>query len=607
MVLARLAQRASPFWLAALVALALVGCARLPGRETPGAPTAIAPPTAAPAVNSAAATKPAAAPAPATTSAPAAAITPAPVATGTPTVGATASAVAAVPSGTPTPTNLALRADVFAPWGQDTAALAVDGNPDTLWYSQQYPPNWFEVILKQPSLVERLELVVAQNPPGRTVHEIWVEGTDGQLQLLTTLTGETRDGQTLTVPVSPPRVVLKVMVRTTVSPSQLAWREVRAIGVPAAAGGVPFTPVATPQLRAEPYARGFQLPVGIVNAGDGSGRLFVLEQGGRVKVIRPDHTVQSESFLDVSAHIIAGGERGLLGLAFPPGYPKKNWVYATYNTADPGPNQTPGDEILVRFKVRPDGNAVDPSTQQVLLVDRKPNELHNGGHLEFGPKDGYLYLGLGDGGPNNDPDNRGQNPSLIYGKVLRLDVESGQPPYAIPPTNPFVGQANRRPETWAWGLRNPWAYTFDRQSGDLWIGDVGEAEWEEVDFQPASSKGGENYGWRVMEGNHCFKAETCDTQGLVTPVAEIHHSEGCAMTGGAVAHAPRYPRLDGAFVFGDFCSGRIWGVAHDGAGFKRTQLFSFDRSVGAVGLDEQGTLYAADYGPGAVFALLPAS
>ena len=522
------------------------------------------------------------------------------------------SATPAAPPAPPAPRNLSLTGDVFAPWNAETAKNAIDGSTDTLWASGQYAPQWFQVALKEPSLVERLELVVTQNPAGPTTHEIYLGGTDGLLNLYKTLDHvDTADGQTLTIPVDPPRVLTRVMVRTTVSPSQVGWREVRVIGVPAAAAGVPIPPKPTPALRPQQIASGFQLPVGIVNAGDGSGRLFVLEQNGRVRVVNRDRTVQAESFLDIQAHVIAGGERGLLGLAFPPGYPQKPYFYMTYNTADPGGSSwKPGDELLVRVHVKPDGRTADMGTQQVLLVDPKPNELHNGGHLEFGPKDGYLYLGLGDGGPNNDPDKRGQNPALIYAKMLRLDVESPPPDgatYVIPPTNPWVGQAGRRPETWAYGLRNPWAYTFDRQTGDLFLGDVGEAEWEEVNFQPASSHGGENYGWSVMEGTHCFKAQTCDQTGLVTPVAEYHHVDGCAIVGGAVAHAPQYPKLDGVFVFSDFCNGRIWGLRRDGDTWRKSILYEFNQPVTAVGLGEDGMIYAAEYSGGNLVELLPAS
>jgi len=352
-----------------------------------------------------------------------------------------------------------------------------------------------------------------------------------------------------------------------------------------------------PQIALKPFASGLSSPVAIVNAGDGSGRLFVLEQDGRIRIVEKDGTVLPVPFLDISDRVSCCGERGLLGLAFPPDYATKGHFYIDYT-------DTAGNTVVARYLLTSDQNVADPNSEQIVLTIDQPYANHNGGNLVFGP-DGYLYIGMGDGGSQGDPQNRGQNPSVLLGKLLRIDVETGNPAtYTVPASNPFVHTPGYRPEIWAWGLRNPWRFSFDRQTGDLYIGDVGQNLWEEVDFQPAGSPGGQNYGWRIMEGMHCYGATTCDTQGLVLPVAEYNHSLGCAIVGGFVYRGVQYPEMQGTYFYADYCSGRIWGLRHTEATWESAELYHAPFTVSAFGQDEADELYLADYGGGIIYQVI---
>ena len=278
--------------------------------------------------------------------------------------------------------------------------------------------------------------------------------------------------------------------------------------------------VAWPQISVMPYLSGFSSPVHITNARDGSQRLFVVEQGGIIRVIE-NGAVLSTPFLDIHERVLfpGSGERGLLSVAFPPGYASKGYFYVYYTRLD-GNNQTS------RFPLKPGKpDEADPTTEQPIILFNHPNHNnHNGGQLAFGP-DGYLYIGTGDGGGAGDPDGNAQNPASLLGKLLRIDVESGIDPYAIPASNPYTQTTGYRGEIWALGLRNPWRFSFDRQTGDLYIGDVGQNIEEEVDFQPASSSGGENYGWNILEGNRCYSPSTecIPPARYVPPVAVYDH------------------------------------------------------------------------------------
>jgi len=515
---------------------------------------------------------------------------------------------ASAQSSASTPVNVAIGATVTASWNSQAAPNLIDGNPNTIWNSGLSAPQWVSVVLKQPYLVSRVELVVAQAPAGPTSHEIWLEDVSGNFAPYTTLNNiNTTDGQTIEVPIQPARVVRRVMIRTIASPSYVAWREVRVFGVPAPPSEL--TPVAVvppwPTVSARPFVTsGLNLPVGIVNAHDGSGRLFVFEQGGRIRVVTRDGTLLPTPFLDIHTHVACCGEMGLVGLAFPPNFPQENDFYVAYTANEFGPPTTKtGDLVIARFRVTSNPNVADPLSQQVILIVHEPTSVHHSGHLVFGP-DGYLYIGSGDGGPENDPYKQGQDTNTLHGKILRIDVESGVQPYGIPKSNPFVNTPGYRPEIWALGLRNPWNFSFDSKTGDLYIGDVGQAEFEEIDYQPASSHGGENYGWSVMEADHCFGALTCDSSKFVAPVAVYQHALGCAVIGGNVYRGTRYPQLNGIYFFSDFCTGTIWGLRRVDGQWQQTRLYEPGFPVTGIGTDESGEMYFTDYARGAIYQLI---
>ena len=354
-----------------------------------------------------------------------------------------------------------------------------------------------------------------------------------------------------------------------------------------------------PTLALGAPVRGFSSPVGIAHAGDGSNRLFVVEQGGRIRIVKSG-VLQSSPFLDIAGRISTGGERGLLGLAFPPDYARKGYFYVNYTNAA-------GNTVISRFqRSASNADAADPASEQILLTIPQPFANHNGGQLAFGPSDHMLYIGMGDGGDAGDPGNRAQNPGQLLGKILRLDTESGRPyTYTVPPTNPYVANAAFRPEIWALGMRNPWRFSFDRATFDLFIADVGQGSWEEINFQPASSAGGENYGWRIMEGTHCFNPNPCNAAGLTLPVVEYDHAAGnCSVTGGYVYRAGQYPRMQGLYFYGDFCSGRIWSLKRVSGAWQSSLLLDTAIQISAFGEDESGNLYVASYGAGEILPVV---
>ena len=357
------------------------------------------------------------------------------------------------------------------------------------------------------------------------------------------------------------------------------------------------TPGPLPAITLEMVVDGLERPTFVTHAGDGSGRLFVVEKPGRIRIVE-DGRLLPEPFLDV-VNVVksSGNEQGLLGLAFHPEYERNGRFFVYYTALD-------NDNTVAEFRVSSVATRADPrSGKEIMAVpDKYPN--HNGGMLAFGP-DGYLYIGLGDGGSAGDPDGNGQDLLVHLAKILRLDVNSGSP-YGVPDSNPFIARSSARPEIWAWGLRNPWRFSFDRQTGDLWIADVGQDSVEEVDFQPAGSKGGQNYGWNVMEGSECFKPATgCDTTGMVLPIFEYSHDEGCSITGGYVYRGKAYPALSGAYLFTDYCSGNLWVTRQVAPGeFETEQAGMFRRSVSSFGEDESGELYVTVDPAGAVFRLV---
>ncbi|MBL8296682.1 MAG: PQQ-dependent sugar dehydrogenase [Bryobacterales bacterium] len=343
------------------------------------------------------------------------------------------------------------------------------------------------------------------------------------------------------------------------------------------------------EIRLTRVAPGIQQPTDIQNAGDGSNRLFLVEQRGVIRVLTGG-VVAEQPFLDLRGRTQANGECGLLGLAFPPGFAEKRYFYVNYTDVR---CQT---TIVARYRVSAgSNNEADAGSEEVILTQRQPYANHNAGQLAFGP-DGYLYLAFGDGGSARDPQGNGQNRMTWLGKMLRIDTESEPGRYRVPSSNPFVGDARYLPEIWALGLRNPWRYSFDRETGDLWIGDVGQGRAEEIDFQPSSSRGGENYGWLPMEGFRCL-LQACDPNDFTAPVHEYdtRNAGDVSVTGGYVYRGRRWPSLRGTYVYGDYGSGRIWGLQRQGSGYANRLLLESRMGVSTFGQDEQGELYVGDH------------
>ena len=328
---------------------------------------------------------------------------------------------------------------------------------------------------------------------------------------------------------------------------------------------------------------GFQRPLLAIHAGDGSGRLFVVEQNGVIRVFA-DGAILPDPFLDIDEQVGSdGNEQGLLGLAFHPDYEHNGFFYINYTDIQ-------GDTVIAHFQVSADANVADASSQKILLQVDQPYPNHNGGHLEFSP-DGLLYAGLGDGGSQGDPQGNGQSLETYLAKILRIDVNSGDP-YAIPADNPFA-TGGGLPEIWAYGLRNPWRFSFDRATGDLYIADVGGSQWEEVNFLSAGAPGGTNFGWDFMEGLHSHEGTA--PQGLTAPVAEYEHGGRCSVTGGYVYRGQALPAWQGVYFYGDYCSGEILGLVHNADGsWESRVLFDTGFLITSFGLDEAGEIYVLD-------------
>jgi glucose/arabinose dehydrogenase len=354
---------------------------------------------------------------------------------------------------------------------------------------------------------------------------------------------------------------------------------------------------AVPTTDVVPIITGLNKPVAITHAGDGSNRLFITQQRGRIRIYEGGQVLPTP-FLDIRDHVSCCGERGLLGAVFHPNYPSNGFFYINYTN-------TEGNTVIARYTVSSDPNVADPNSAAFLLEIPQPFANHNGGQLQFGP-DGYLYIGMGDGGSEGDPQNNAQRLGTLLGKMLRIDVE-GDFPYAIPADNPFVGNPEARGEIWAWGLRNPWRFSFDPLKGHLFIADVGQGEREEINFQPAGSPGGENYGWPLMEGTRCFKPSTgCNDGTLTLPVIEYEHDPGCSVIGGYRYRGTQLPHHYGTYFYGDFCSGRIWGARRDGQGrWVSTELLSPPEfMVSTFGENERRELFVADYASGTIYRLV---
>lgn len=340
---------------------------------------------------------------------------------------------------------------------------------------------------------------------------------------------------------------------------------------------------------------GLNRPLYLASPNDGTGRLFVLEQPGVIRVV-DQSALLPEPFLDIRSRVGSqGNEQGLLGLAFHPDYGKNGYFYINYTNKN-------GDTVIARYSVSKDNpNQADPNSEKVLLTQDQPFPNHNGGSMVFGP-DGYLYMGLGDGGSGGDPHGNGQSVNTLLGKLLRIDVNGGDP-YGIPKDNPFANGGGK-PEIWAYGLRNPWRFSFDRLTGDIYIADVGQNQWEEVDYLPAGSPGGANFGWNLREAAHPFKGTPPAGQNLIDPINEYSHGNGCSVTGGYVYRGQALPEFRGIYIFADYCSGRIWGLMRGADGtWQSQQLYQNQMAISSFGEDTNGELYILDQNSGGVYRL----
>ncbi len=341
----------------------------------------------------------------------------------------------------------------------------------------------------------------------------------------------------------------------------------------------------------------FQKPLDLQHPGDGSNRLFVVEQRGMIYSFENDlSTTIKHLFLDIRDQISAGGERGLLGLAFHPNYENNGYFYVNYTA--PNPLRT----VISRFQVSSNNlNRANPGSETIILTFEQPYSNHNGGQIRFGP-DGNLYIATGDGGSGGDPMGNAQNRKVLLGKILRIDVDGSQngKNYAIPPGNPYTGNTQGfQEEIYAYGFRNPWRFSFDAKTGQLWVGDVGQGQWEEIDVV---EKGG-NYGWNIMEGAHCYSADTCDRPVLILPIREYSHEKGQSVTGGFVYRGSQMEQLKGLYIYADFISGRIWALNFsDSENMKNTLLVDTDLRISSFGVDANNELYISSF-DGSIYRL----
>ncbi len=362
----------------------------------------------------------------------------------------------------------------------------------------------------------------------------------------------------------------------------------------------PPLPGETGTLELQPVASGLSSPL-YLTAPAGDPRLFIVEQAGRIRIVESGQLL-AQAFLDIRDRVASGGEEGLLGLAFHPNYAGNGYFYVDYTHLNNARDTL--YTLIERYSVSPAPDSADSASHKLILRIVQPYTNHNGGLVMFGP-DGMLYIGMGDGGSGGDPESRAQNPDSLLGKLLRIDVDHGDP-YAIPASNPFAAGGGA-PEIWALGLRNPWRYAFDRTPGLLYIADVGQNLWEEVSVAPAG-QGGLNYGWRIMEGLHCFNATSCSSTGLVQPVVEYGHANGCSLTGGFVYRGTRAPSLVGQYFYSDYCSGWMRSFAYANGAVTGQTTWSLNVSLGNVlsfGEDSAGELYVLS-GGGSVYRIAPA-
>jgi glucose/arabinose dehydrogenase len=367
-------------------------------------------------------------------------------------------------------------------------------------------------------------------------------------------------------------------------------------------GGGTFTttpppPSGTPSITLTPFVSGLSSPVDFQTPDDGSGRIFIVQQPGTIRIISGGSLLPTP-FLDISSKVnFDGGEQGLLGLAFHPNYSQNKLFYLNYDRLSGGQMQT----VIAEYQLSADPNAAESASERILLMVNQPFPNHKGGQMAFGP-DGLLYIAFGDGGGGGDPSGNGQNRQTLLGKIARIGVD---PPftsglqYVIPADNPFVGTTDRG-EIWAYGFRNPWRFSFERGASRLFVADVGENKFEEIDLVQK----GLNYGWNTMEGAHCFNPSSgCNMAGLTLPIAEYDHNEGATVIGGYLYHGTAISGLTGAYVFGDFGNGKIYQLTESSGTWTRTTLLSSGHNMSAFGQDAAGELYVVDYVNGSVFKI----
>ena len=416
-------------------------------------------------------------------------------------------------------------------------------------------------------------------------------------------TGVPETGEQVT-PTAPAAATTPAPVETstqpveTVQPTAVAPAEAAPTDMPIATGGAQLevpsdTVTAFPDPAAfawQPVATGLVNPLDLVYPPDGTDRLFVLEQPGVIRVIE-NGSLLPEPFLDIQDRVgSSGNEQGLLGMDFHPNYAENGFFYINYTDRN-------GDTVIARYNaVSGSPNQADPGSESVLLRVDQPYPNHNGGGMLFGP-DGYLYMSLGDGGSGGDPRGNAQSLNTLLGKILRVDVNSGEP-YAIPQDNPYANGGGE-PEIWAYGLRNPWRFSFDRLTGDLYIADVGQNQWEEIDFYAAGDPAGANFGWDFREGSNPFEGQPPAGLELIDPVYEYTHAEGCSVTGGYVYRGQDLPEFRGVYIFSDFCSGRVWGLLRGADGSWQSQeLYQTGMNVTSFGEDSRGEIYLIDQDSG---------
>ena len=457
----------------------------------------------------------------------------------------------------------------------DIQHLAVDGDLDTWWTAHDYAPQWLQVTLPLAQPVGKIELIAAQVSPGPSTHWVRMERA-GQIVGWHRFDADlAADGHLFALRIDPPQHIDRVRILTTRHEGWVAWREIR---------------ILSSALISE-SASGLTLPVQLTHAGDGSGRLFMPEREGRVRIVKDGALVETP-FLDISERVLhtESLEQGLLNVAFPPSYANHQRFYVNYTDRN-------GDTVISRFATSADPDRADPDSEEIVLTIEQPGTEHNGGTLKFGPRDGYLYISTGDGRTSypGDMEQNSQVPGVLLGKILRIDVESGVQPYAIPPDNPFVAFPGYAPEVWAMGLRNSWGFAFDQLSGDLFIPDTGWTVYEEVNFQASDSRGGENYGWPLFEGILPLEAKG-PVDDLVSPVAVFGRMDGCAIVGGAV--------YEGQFIYADFCTGRIWSLRRQGQEeWQNRLLMKLGVPISSIDADEWGNLYAVGYLDGKIYSL----